>query len=98
MLRIVEKSLALAQIYKLWPYLVEKYAKGTLILEVGTVTDHSAVLRLKFTEHAYKQFGPYRKRCAETACQTCKGALLALAENKDLTCIVNGDECEWEVT
>jgi signal transduction histidine kinase/class 3 adenylate cyclase len=108
MLQIVGKSLALTQIYKLWPYFAQKYVKGSLMLEVGTVTDHSAVLRVKFTEHAYKQFGLYRRRCAELMCQTCKGGLLALPEKvhglpaatvTDLTCMVNGDEwCEWEFT
>jgi signal transduction histidine kinase/class 3 adenylate cyclase len=108
MLQILGKPLALAQIYKLWPYFAQKYAKGSLILEVGTVTDHSAVLRLKFTEHTCKQFGPYRRRCAELVCQICRGGLQAVPEKvhglppasvRDLSCIVNGEEwCEWEFT
>lgn len=108
MLVILGKPLGLAQIYKLWPYFAQKYAKGSLILEVGTVTDRSAVLRLKFTEHTYKQFGPYRRRSAELVCQVCRGGLSAVPEKvhglpharvKDRSCIVNGDEwCEWEFT
>ena len=37
------------------------------------VTNGSAVLRMKFTDHVYaQQFGPYRKRCAYIVCQTAK--------------------------
>ena len=96
------------QIYKMFVHFGEKFAKGSLLFEVGIVTDRSAVLRMKFNERVYQQFGPYRKRCAELICQSAKAALAAVPELvhhlpaatiKDRTCIADGAEyCEWEFT
>jgi len=98
----------MSQIFKLWPHFAQKFAKGSVICDVSDLTDHSAVLRLKFTESSYRQFGPYRKACARLTCDASKGGIsmvpnrvhnLPPATVKDRTCIVNGDEwCEWEVT
>lgn len=94
------------QIYKMFAHFGEKFAKGSLQFEVGAVTDRSAVLRMKFNERVYQQFGPYRKRCAELICQSAKAALAAVPELvhhlraatiKDRSCIADGAECcEWE--
>ncbi len=96
------------QIYMMFAHFGEKFAKGSLQFEVGAVTDCSAVLRMKFNERVYQQFGPYRKRCAELICQSAKAALAAVPELvhhlpaatiKDRTCIADGAEyCEWEFT
>ncbi|HET8579496.1 MAG TPA: GAF domain-containing protein, partial [Nitrospiraceae bacterium] len=96
------------QIYKMFAHFGEKFAKGSLQFEVGAVTDRSAVLRMKFNERVYQQFGPYRKRCAELICQSSKAALAAVPELvhhlpaatiKDRSCIAEGAEyCEWEFT
>jgi signal transduction histidine kinase/class 3 adenylate cyclase len=98
----------MSQIFKLWPHFAEKFAKGSVICEVGDLTDHSAVLRLKFAESSYRQFGPFRKACARLTCEASKGGIsmvpnrvhnLSPATVRDRTCIVDGDEwCEWEVT
>ncbi|MBD0306248.1 MAG: hypothetical protein ICV76_06820, partial [Nitrospiraceae bacterium] len=89
-------------------HFVEKYTKGMVDIEVGKVTDRSAILRLKFTEKAHVQSGPYRQRCAELACESVKGVLASIPERvhrlppatvTDIGCMVNGDAwCEWEVT
>jgi signal transduction histidine kinase len=96
------------QIYKMFPHFGQKFAKNSIEFGVGTVTQNSAVLRMKYLPHIYDQFGPYRKRCAEQICQASKGAIAAVPEEvhqlgyatiKDLQCIAEGDEwCEWEFT
>ncbi len=94
------------QIYKMFPHFGEKFAKGSIRFSVGLVTNSSAVLRMKFTDQVYRQFGPYRKRCAELICDSAKAGLAAVPDQihhlefatiQDLQCIANGDEfCEWE--
>ncbi len=108
LLQILGRPFTLSQIYSMWPYFGQKYAKDSVIFSVGTVTDRSAVLKLQFTERTLRQFGPYAKRCAELVCQSAKGGLamvpekvhgLPLATVKDLTCMAEGDPCcEWEFT
>ncbi len=108
MIQILGRPFPMSQIYKLWPRFAEKFAKGSVICEVGPVTNQSAILRLKFTERSYEQFGLYRRACARLTCEASKGGLsmvparvhnLAPATVKDRTCIARGDEwCEWEVT
>lgn len=96
------------QVYKMIPHFGQKYAKGSFHFESEAITDHSAVLRMKFSEHLYRQFDPYRKACAYNICQSSKAGLGAFphlifglkpATIVDRTCIVEGDEyCEWEFT
>ena len=102
------RPFTVSQIYKMFAHFGEKFAKGSLQFEVEVVTDGSAVLRMKFNERVYQQFGPYRKHCAELICQSAKAALAAVPERvhhlpaatiKDRTCIADGAEyCEWEFT
>ena len=98
----------MSQIFKLWPHFAQKFAKGSVICDARSLSNSSAILRLKFTDSTYRQFGPYRKACARLTCEASKGGIsmvpsrvhnLPPATVKDRTCIVNGDEwCEWEVT
>lgn len=107
LIQVLGRPFTLPQIYKLWPHFGSKFAKGSVIFEANEVTDRTAILRLKFTERTYQQFGPYRKACARITCDASKGGLsmvpvrvhnLPAAAVKDRTCIANGDEwCEWEV-
>lgn len=102
------RPFTLPQIFNMFPHFGQKYAKGSIEFGVGTVTDHSAILRMKFTDQVYAQFGPYRRRCAEQICQASKAALSAVPQDihqqgyatiRDLQCIANDDEwCEWEFT
>jgi hypothetical protein len=102
------RPFSLSQIYRMYPYFIQKYTKGAINAEVVTVSAQSAVLRIQFTERSLRQFGPYRKRCAYAVCQSAKGGISSTPERvhglppaavKDRTCIAEGDEwCEWEVT
>lgn len=108
LIQTLGRPFTVAQIYRMFPHFGQKFAKGSLEFGVGAVTAGSAVLRMKYTESAYVQFGPYRKRCAEIVCNSSKAALAAVpeqihglkpAEIRDLRCIADGDEyCEWEFT
>ena len=100
------RPFSVSQIFKMFPHFGEKFAKGSILYNVQSVTNGSAVLRMKFTDHVYEQFGPYRKRCADIICQAAKAGLLAVPQHihhlgfasvRDLQCIADGDEyCEWE--
>ncbi len=100
------RPFSVAQIFKMFPHFGEKFTKGSILHSVSFVTNGSAVLRMKFTDHVYEQFGPYRKRCAYIVCQTAKAGIravpqkvhqLGFADVRDLQCIADGDEfCEWE--
>lgn len=105
-IEILGRPFSLAQIYRMWPHFGQKYTRGSVLFGVGPVTDHSAVLRFKFTEKASRQFGAYRSRCAELVCRAAKGGLSSIPEKAhglpcatvtDRLCIAKGDEwCEWE--
>ncbi len=100
------RPFSVSQIFKMFPHFGEKFAKGSIHFSVRFVTNGSAVLRMKFTDHVYRQFGPYRKRCAYIICQAAKAGLLAVPQHvhhlgfasvHDRQCIADGDEyCEWE--
>ncbi len=108
LLQILGRPFTLSQIYGMWPYFGQKYAKDSVIFSVGAVTDRSAVLRLQFTQRTHRQFGPYARRCAELVCQSAKSGLAMVPEKvhglppatvRDLKCMAEGDPCcEWEFT
>ena len=108
LMQTLGRPFSVSQIYKMFPYFAQKYVKGSHEFDVGVVTDRSAILRVKFTDKVYQQFGPYRKACAEAICQIGKGSLSSVPERihhlppatvRDRACIVDGDEyCEWEFT
>lgn len=106
--RMLGQHLSVAQILSMYAHYVQKYAAPEVVeVSVADATDRSITIRLKPTERAFRQFGPYRKRCAAMVCQAARGALMTLPERvhhlppaavKDRTCMVNGDAwCEWEV-
>ena len=102
------KPFSLKQVYKLFPYFVEKFTKGSLIPEVMSISDHSALMRLSLSPRTQQQFGPYQLGCADRICQTTKATLtetpakmfgLAPAHIKDHSCMGDGaDYCEWELS
>jgi signal transduction histidine kinase len=108
LLQILGRPFTLSQIYSMWPFFGQKYAKDSVIFSAGAVTDRSAILRLEFTARTHRQFGPYAKRCAELVCQSAKSGLAMVPEKvhglppatvKDLQCMAEGDPCcEWEFT
>ncbi len=100
------RPFSVSHIFRMFPHFGEKFAKGSIHFSAPFVTNGSAVLRMKFTDHVYRQFGPYRKRCAYIICQAAKAGLLAVPQHvhhlgfasvHDRQCIADGDEyCEWE--
>ena len=106
--RILGQHLSVGQIFSMYPFFVQKYVSKDMVeIGVANATDRSVTIRLKLTERAFRQFGPYRKRCAEMVCESARGALITLPERihglprataKHGVCMVNGGEwCEWDV-
>jgi hypothetical protein len=91
----------------MFPYFANKYAPGSLECAVKSMARNSARLTMRFTDHAYRQFGPYRRRCVYLRCQAAQGLMAAVpervhrlpaAEIHERTCIAEGDEwCEWDI-
>ena len=108
LIQILARPFSTQQLYKMWPYFGSKYVRGVLEFEVGQVTTRSAVLRMTFTDRALAQFGPYRKRCVDVICVSCKSSIARVqtqmhgtpaATVRDLACTAQGDPyCEWEFT
>ena len=73
--QILGRPFSIVQIYRLFPYFVEKFTKGSLKPEVVSVTNDHAVMRLQFSESASAQFGPYLRGCAERVCHTTKATI-----------------------
>lgn len=108
LIQILARPFSTQQLYKMWPYLGSKYVRGVLEFEVGRVTTRSAVLRMTFTDRALIQFGPFRKRCVDVICLSCKSSIARVptqlhgtspATVRDMACAALGDPyCEWEFT
>lgn len=108
LIQILARPFSTQQLYKMWPYLGSKYVRGVLEFEVGRVTTRSAVLRMTFTDRALVQFGPYRNRCVDVICLSCKSSIARVqtqmhgtpaATVRDIACTAQGDPyCEWEFT
>ena len=106
--QILGRPFSIVQIYRLFPYFVEKFTKGSLKPEVSSVTNGHAVMRLKFSESALSQFGPYLRGCAERVCNTTKATIAQVpatmfgqpaATIEDVCCIAEGAPyCEWTFT
>lgn len=107
LIQVLCRPFSMQKIYAMTPYLAAKFSKG-IVVEVVRVREGKAVQRMKFTDQAYKQFGPYRKACTALTCQAAKGGLIALPAKvhklppalvEDISCMVWGDEwCTYEVT
>ncbi len=105
LVQILGRPFSIVQIYRLFPYFAEKFAKGSLRPEVISVTNGHAVIRLNFSESVLNQFGPYLRGCAERICHTSKATLAQIpasmfgqqpATIQDTCCIAQGDSyCEW---
>lgn len=106
-MQTLARPFPLATIYAMFPYFANKYAPGSLECVVKSIARNSARLTMRFSEHAYRQFGPYRKRCVYLRCQAAQGIMSAVpervhrlpaAEIDEHTCIAEGDEwCEWDI-
>jgi signal transduction histidine kinase len=102
------KPFSLKQIYRLFPYFVEKFTKGSLVPEVISLSGNSAIIRLSLSSQTQKQFGAYQLGCADRICQTTKATLaetpakmfgLPPALINDHSCMGDGAKfCEWELS
>ena len=107
-IQILGRPFSIMQIYRMFPYFVEKFTKGSLKPEVVSVTNGQAIMRLKFSAHAAEQFGPYFQGCAERICDTTKATIAevparmfgrAAASIQDICCMAQGaPHCEWIFT
>jgi len=107
-IQILGRPFSITQIYRLFPYFVEKFTKGALKPEVVSVTNGQAVMRLQFSPSTITQFGPYLQGCAERICQTTKATIAEVPVRmfgrpastiQDTCCIAEGAPyCEWIFT
>lgn len=107
-IQILGRPFSIMQIYRMYPYFVEKFTKGSLKPEVVSVRNGQAVMRLKFSDHAAEQFGPYFRGCAERICHTTKATIAEVparmfgrraARIQDVCCMAEGAPyCEWNFT
>jgi signal transduction histidine kinase/ActR/RegA family two-component response regulator len=105
-IQVLGRPFSISQIFKIFPRFGDKYAKGSLFFDVLSVTDRSAVIRMRLSDGLTKQFGPYLKACAWMICQSAKAGMAAIPEKiqgmsfatiNDHKCLAEGDEyCEWE--
>ncbi len=106
--QILGRPFSIVQIYRLFPYFVEKFTKGSLKPEIISVTNGHAVMRMQFSESASAQFGPYLRGCAERVCDTTKATISQVPASmfgqppttiQDNSCIAEGAPyCEWTFT
>ena len=106
-MQVLARPFSLAQIYAKFPYFGNKFASGSVEFRVVEVTPTSATLAMKFSGRTLRQFGPYRRRCAQLMCQAAQGIIAAVpvrvhglppATLTDLSCIANDDEwCQWAI-
>lgn len=106
-MQVLARPFSLAQIYGMFPYFGNKFASGSVEFRVVEVTPISATLAMNFSARTLRQFGPYRRRCAQVMCQAAQGIMAAVpvrvhrlppATLTDLTCIANDEEwCQWAI-
>jgi signal transduction histidine kinase/ActR/RegA family two-component response regulator len=106
-MQVLARPFSLAQIYGMFPYFGNKFASGSVEFRVVEVTPVSAILAMKFSDRTLRQFGPYRRRCAQQMCQAAQGIMAAVparvhglppATLTELSCIANDDEwCQWAI-
>jgi len=106
-MQVLARPFSLAQIYGMFPYFGNKFASGSVKFRVVEVTPTCATLAMKFSDRTLRQFGPYRRRCAQLMCQAAQGIMAAVpvrvhglppATLTELSCIANDDEwCQWVI-
>ena len=106
-MQVLARPFSLSQIYGMFPYFGNKFASGSIKCRVVEVTPVSATLAMKFSDRTLRQFGPYRRRCAQLMCQAAQGIMAAVparvhglppATLTELSCIANDDEwCQWAI-
>jgi len=106
-MQVLARPFSLSQIYGMFPYFGNKFASGSIEFRVIEVTPTTATLAMKFSDRTLRQFGPYRRRCAQMVCQAAQGIMAAVpvrvhglppATLTDISCIAHDDEwCQWSI-
>lgn len=106
-MQVLARPFSLSQIYGMFPYFGNKFASGSIECRVVEATPISATLAMKFSARTLRQFGPYRRRCAQLMCQAAQGIMAAVpvrvhglppATLTELSCIADDDEwCQWAI-
>lgn len=106
-MQVLARPFSLAQIYGMFPYFGNKFASGSVEFRVVEVMPTSTTLAMKFSDRTLRQFGPYRRRCAQLMCQAAQGIMAAVpvrvhglppATLTEISCIANDDEwCQWAI-
>ncbi len=106
-MQVLARPFSLSQIYGMFPYFGNKFASGSIEFRVVEILPTSATLAMKFSDRTLRQFGPYRRRCAQLVCQAAQGILAAVpsgvhglppATLTEHSCIVHDDEwCQWVI-
>ena len=101
------KPFSVPQIYKMSAYFAQRFAKDSFYTEAVNVADRSAIIQMRFSARTSRQFGPYRRACAEHWCNAHRGYFVGVPEMfhglpeatvTDRRCMAKGDDyCEWEV-
>lgn len=104
-MQVLARPFSMSQIYGMFPYFGNKYASGSIEFRVVETAPTWATLAMKFSDHTLRQFGPYRRRCAQVMCQGAQGVLSAVparvhglppATLTELSCIADDHEwCQW---
>ncbi|MGH7181207.1 MAG: GAF domain-containing sensor histidine kinase [Nitrospiraceae bacterium] len=106
-MQVLARPFSLSQIYGMFPYFGNKFASGSIEFRVVAVTSTSATLAMKFSDRTLRQFGPYRRRCAQMVCQAAQGIMAAVpvrvhglppATLTEMSCIAHDAEwCQWSI-
>jgi hypothetical protein len=106
--QVLGRPFTVAQLYRMSAYFAQRYAKALFYTEALEVSEGSAVIQMRFSEHALRQFGPYLRSCADMYCAGHKGYFTGVPERfhrfppatvEDRLCMAEGDDhCEWKVT
>lgn len=104
---VLGRPFSVPQIYKMSAYFAQRYAYDSFYTEAIEVSSRSARIQMRFSERTLRQFGPYRRGCAEHYCNAHRGYFVGVpdifhglpaATVTDLSCVARGDDyCEWHV-
>ncbi|HLZ34108.1 MAG TPA: HAMP domain-containing sensor histidine kinase, partial [Nitrospira sp.] len=107
-MQVLARPFSLSQIYGMFPYFGNKFASGSIECRVVGVTNSSATLAMRFSDHTLRQFGPFRRRCTYVMCQAAQGIMAAVPERvhglppatlTETSCIADDDEwCQWDIS
>ncbi len=107
-IQVLGRPFSVTQIYRMSAYFAQRFAKDSFYTEAVQVSDGTAIIQMRFSPRALRQFGPYLQACAEMYCLAHKGYFTGVPEKfhnlpaatvQDRLCMAEGDDrCEWEVT